>query len=250
VAFCKQAHRMNRTLLISLLITLSLGAVSETIVAQAQPVSVRVIETSDLPQAVVISVHGRCEYSEDGSAFTELKTNQILTQGAVLRTLDDARADLFFRRIGTTVRLQADTEVRLEKMARSLKDGAAEMETLLDLRKGRIFTVVRSLVPGSTFEIRNAAGRSVVEGGGSGRYIITADGTQVADKASSVPLKVIGDTGITVISPGQIFRAKEGKMLPIDASDKVLTLIQFDELATLAEDPTVPVEPKPEPPKK
>ncbi|HVY70632.1 MAG TPA: hypothetical protein VHH73_11940 [Verrucomicrobiae bacterium] len=236
---------MHRISLISVIITVVLGPVPEAIVVRAQPVEVRVSENTDLPQAVVISVHGKCEYSDDGGVFTELKNHHVLSQGAVVRTGDGARADLFFRRVGTTVRLQADTEVKLEKMARSTKDGASTMQTLLDLRKGRIFTAVRSLVPGSTFEIRNAAGRSVVEGSGSGRYIITADGTQVADKTSVVPLKVIGDTGITVIAPGQAFRAKEGKMLPMDASKEVFTFIQFDELDALAEDPTVPPETKP-----
>ncbi|MEO6033868.1 MAG: hypothetical protein ABIQ35_01305 [Verrucomicrobiota bacterium] len=195
-------------------------------------------EESALPEALVLSVRGKCEFSEDGTTFTKLDKNHIFNQGAVIRTGKDASADVFFRRVGTTVRVQPNSEVKLEKMTRQMKDGAAVLNTLLDLRRGRIFTVVRSLVEGSTFEIRNAAGRSVVEGapaGGLGRYIITADGTQVADKSSNIPIKVIGDTGITVISPGQIFSAKDGKMLPVATPEKVVQLIEFDELHALAE---------------
>ncbi len=200
------------------------------------PISTVLIDkTSEAPQAVVISVNGTCEYSKDGLAFTTLKAKQVLYQGVVVRTGGGARADLFFRRIGTTVRLQPDTEVKLEKMSRSTKDGESEMQTLLDLRKGRIFTVVRSSIAGSTLEIRNAAGRSVVEGSGSGRYIITADGTQVADKTSVIPLKVVGDTGITVVAPGELFRAKEGKMLAAEAPPAVLRLIQWDEVDALSD---------------
>ena len=206
-------------------------------VRQTIPVeNVEIFESSDGPQALVISVHGKCDYSENGTTFIKLKAGHVFKQGAVVRTGEGALTDLFFRRIGTTVRLQSDTEVKLEKMARHLKDGRPVMETLLDLRAGRIFTVVRALVPGSTFEIRNAAGRSVVEGGGGkGRYIITADGTHVTDKDSVVPLKVIGETGVTVITPGQTFNAKDGKLLPLAAPEAVTLLIDFDELDALTE---------------
>ena len=205
--------------------------------------SIKVYKTSTLPQALALSVHGQCDHSEDGNTFTHVKAGHVFNQGAVIRTGKDARIDLFFRRIGTTVRLQPDTEMGLEKMSRDMKDGMPVMETLLDLRKGRIFVVVRSLVEGSTLEIRNAAGRSVVEGGGGkGRYIITADGTHVTDKGSAVPLKVIGEKGITVIEPGQQFLARDGKLLPLAAPDAVTALIDFDELDSLSEQLTAPEE--------
>jgi len=201
-------------------------------------------EFSDVPQAIVLSRHGVCEYSEDGANFMPLSPGRVLKQGAVVRTSGEASADLFFRRIGTTVRLQPDTEVKLETMARHMKDGMPAMETLLDLRKGRLFAVVRSLVPGSTLEIRNAAGRSVVEGGGGkGRYIITADGAQVADQKSEVPLKFIGQTGITIIAPGQKFLAKEGRQFPLNPPEAVELLINFDELDSLAEQLSLPLTP-------
>jgi hypothetical protein len=240
---------MKNKTLIPLFVVAALWALTTTNSVQAQlggvqssKPSVQVFpETSDVPQAVVLSVNGKCAYSEDGTTFAPLKAKQILKQGAVVRTGEGARTDLFFRRVGTTVRLQSGTEVRLEKMARHVKDGQPVMETLLDLRTGRIFTVVRALVPGSTFSIRNAAGQSVVEGGGSqGRYIITADGTHVAEKGSKAPLKVVGETGITVISPGMKFSAKEGKLLPLAPPEAVESMIVFDELDSLAEETTPP----------
>jgi hypothetical protein len=210
---------------------------------RAQAATVKTYPDSDVPQAQVLSVHGPCEYSADGATFTVLKPRQIVTQGAVVRTGGEARADLFFRRIGTTVRLQPGTEVKFETMSRQVKDGKPTMQTLLDLRTGRIFTAVRSLVPGSTFEIKNAAGRSVVEGGGgNGRYIITADGTHVTEKNSAVGLKVIGETGVTVIAPGMKYSAKEGKLFAPTAPEAVDTLIAFDELDSLTEKLTVPDE--------
>lgn len=220
--------------------------------------SVRTTESSAAPNAVVVSMQGKCAYSKDGVDYTDLSSKQVYSfkkakpgrnaaggvkpifvfeQGAVIRTGADSRIDLFFRRTGITVRLQPNTAIKLERMSRSLKDGVPVVETLLDLRAGRIFTVVRSVVPGSTLEIRNAAGRSVVTGGGgNGRYIITADGTQVADKNSKVPLKFIGNTGVTVIAPGMKFDAREGKLLPVETPEAVKWLIEFDELDALSEE--------------
>lgn len=238
-------------------------------------VSIVTSEDENLPNAVVLSLHGQCEYSEDGTHFTELTAQHVFTtfgrvlpgasipkeaksqfsfhQGAIVRTGENARVDIFFRRIGTTVRLQQSTEIKLEKMSRSTKNGLPVLETLLDLRQGRIFTVARSLVEGSILEIRNAAGRAVVEcgpAGSMGRYIITADGTQVADQSSVLPLKVVCEKGITVVLPGHKFDSKEGKMLALETPEKVLTLIEFDELHALAEGTNPPGETKPVLPQK
>lgn len=108
---------MKHHALIPLVVVLALSPFFTSVLIQAQP-AVQVSETSDLPQAVVLAVKGKCEYSEDGSTFTELKVNHVFNQGAVVRTAEGARTDIFFRRIGTTVRLQAGTEVKLEKMTR------------------------------------------------------------------------------------------------------------------------------------
>jgi hypothetical protein len=41
--------------------------------------NIRHSEDADIPNAVVLSIHGKCEYSEDGVHFTELKSEQVLT---------------------------------------------------------------------------------------------------------------------------------------------------------------------------
>ena len=190
--------------------------------------------------AMTLSVRGACAYSEDGATFAPLARNHDLEQGAFVRTGPDGRADLFFRRTGTTICLQPGTEIVLEQMTVTMKDGLPVVYTLLDLRQGRIFTVVRSKVAGSQLEIKNAAGRSVVEGSGVGRYIITADGTHVSAKGSAIPLKVIGGNGITVIAAGQQFDQKDGKMLPVRPSSWVNDIIQEDELQAATEESRAP----------
>jgi hypothetical protein len=191
-------------------------------------------DSAEQPSAMTLSVRGDCDHSENGVTFTKLARTDILDQGAIIRTGEDARADLFFRRTGTTVRLQGGTEIELEKMNATMKDSLPIVHTLLDLRKGRIFIVVRSAVAGSTLEIRNAAGRSVVEGSGIGSYIITADGTHVSAEGSVIPLKVIGENGITIVAAGQQFDRKDGKMLPTTANSWVKELIELDELEAAA----------------
>lgn len=182
------------------------------------------------PTAVTLSAKGKCDYSVDGVTFAKLEQGQLLEQGAIVRTGEEARTDLFFRRTGTTVRLQPATEIKLEKMDVNMIGGLPVVHTLLDLRAGRIFAVVRSAVAGSTLEIRNAAGRSVVEGSGVGKYIITADGTHVTAEGSVIPLKVIGENGITIVTAGQQFTRKDGKMLPVHGDEWVKELIQLDEV--------------------
>jgi hypothetical protein len=201
---------------------------------------------ADQPSAMTVSVTGKCEYSDDGVTFATLTKGHIFQQGATVRTGEDARADLFFRRTGTTVRLQAGTEIRIEKMTLTSKDGLPVGDTLLDLRKGRIFTVVRSAVAGSALEIRNAAGRSVVEGSGIGRYIITADGTHVAAEGSAIPLKLIRENGITIIAAGQQFDPHEGKMLAGSPPAWVKDMIELDELQAITEQPAAQT-PSPKP---
>jgi hypothetical protein len=182
------------------------------------------------PQAVALAVIGKCDYSEDGVTFTNFEGGHIFEQGAIIRTGQEARADLFFRRSKTTVRLQGGTEVRLESMAVTAKDGHPSEHALLDLRAGRIFAVVPVAVVGSTLEISHAAGRSVVDGSGGGKYIITAEGTQVSAIGSVIPLKLIGEAGITIIAAGQQFTRQDGKILPLKGASYANDLLQLDEL--------------------
>jgi hypothetical protein len=187
------------------------------------------------PNAVAVSIHGKCNCSEDGVAFTNVESGHIFAQGACVRTGENGWIDLFFRSTGATMRIQPDAEISVEKMHMNLRDGHLEGYVLLELRKGRIFTVVRSATAESTLEIINAAGRSVVEGSQVGRYIITADGTHVTDKVSAVPLKLISDQGITVIAAGEQCIQKDGKALCMPSSLLAKDLAQLNELQTVSE---------------
>jgi hypothetical protein len=187
--------------------------------------------------ATALVVFGKCDYSEDGVTFTNFERGHNFEPGAILRTGQEGWTDLFFRRSGTAVRLEAGTEIKLETIAVTITNRRPSEHILLDLRAGRILTVVRPCAAGSTLEIKNAAGRSVVEGSGGGKYIITADGTHVSADGSVLPLKLIGENGTTFIAAGQQLTSQDGKVLPLSSASCAKDLAQLEELKTSTDAP-------------
>jgi hypothetical protein len=190
------------------------------------------------PHAVVVSTQGKCDCAEDGVTFTNLECGRGLQQGAVIRTGDGGRADFYFWRTGATVRLEAGTELKLEQMVIRVRDGRPAMDIVLELRAGKILTVVRSAKTDSTLEIRNVAGRTVVEGSRVGRYIITADGIDVSDKESAAPLKLISSSGTLSIGAGEQFTKQDGKTLFVPSTLFDQDLAQLDELQSVVQPPS------------
>jgi len=186
------------------------------------------------PMAVTLSVRGECDCCEDGARFNKLERGHILRQGAIIRTGHDARTDLLFRRTGTSVRLQSGTEIRLEKMDVTFEDGRPIAYTLLDLRAGKIFTLVDSTAAGSRLEIRYATRRLAAARSGVNKCIISAEETHVWAGGSDTPIKVRGENGSTIIAAGERFTGKNSAMLPISNSLRVKDLNQLDELQTAA----------------
>jgi hypothetical protein len=203
--------------------------------AQPRPLVVS-IQSGVRPHAEAVAIHGKCDCSMDGVTFTNLERGHIFEQGSVIRTGDSGSADLFFWRTGATVRLQAGTEIRFEKMVFGMKAGRPAVDAVLELRAGRIFTLVRAANPDSTLEIKGAAGRSVVEGSRDGRYIITADGSLVSDKDSTAPLKLIGENGTTIIGAGEQFTRLQGKTPFVPSATFGQDLAQLNELQVVAEE--------------
>jgi hypothetical protein len=196
---------------------------------------VKYFQDSPVPQAVVLSVNGPCQYSLDNNKTNNLKAGDVLNEGAIIHTGKKARVDLFLRRLAITVRVTSETDLALEKMAKYAKDDAIVMETILDLRAGQIFCFVRGLVPNSRFEVKHASGRSIVAGEGSGGFEIRADSPVVTQRTSFIPLKVISEKSVSVTAPGEKSDGKEGKTIQLAPTATEDTLMQLDELQALAE---------------
>jgi hypothetical protein len=199
------------------------------------PGGVRFFKDSPVPQAVVLSVSGPCQGSKAGDKFSRLKVGQVLREGAVIRTGAAAHVDLFLQRMAITVRLTSNTDLGLQKMAKYMKDEVLVTATILDLRAGQIFCFVRGLVPNSRFEVKHAAGLAVVEGEGVGAYEIRADSAAVKPGISFIPLKIISESGVSIVAPGQRFDAKRGETLELAPTEVEDTLMQLDELEALAD---------------
>jgi hypothetical protein len=185
--------------------------------------------TSSRRELDLLLTEGQCVYSENGVKFRTLRPRDVLFEGAIIRTGPGSWSDFFIRRGGTTVRVAPESEVKVARLSEESQNGVPVMDTLLELRHGRVFTVVRALVPGSTLEITDAAGHSVIEGGGLGSYMITAPANST-DKLLLTRLRVVNQIGTSVIAPGQNYNAKDGAALSLVPSSWETMLIQLDEL--------------------
>jgi CheY-like chemotaxis protein len=211
------------------------AAIHELEAKQARELLLQSPDNAGRPIAVALSVRGKCVCCEDGARFAKLESGHILRQGAIIRTGQNARTDLLFRRTKTTVRLQAGSEIRLEKMAVTFKDGLPVVHTLLHLHAGKIFTVVQDAVAGGTLEIRNGTGRSMADGNGVSSCIIAADETLVWAQGSAIPIKVRGENGSTIVAASEHLAGKNGARLPASANLKVKELVELRELQVVAE---------------
>lgn len=199
---------------------------------------------------LVLAVKGGLKVSTDGKKFERARSGQRYSEGAIFRT-SSGHADLFFRRIGTMVRILPNSEVRMEKLEiHRNPQGILVKDTLLDLRKGRIITFVRVLFPESKFQVRTDLGIATVAGAGTGRYDIGANGRFVTAKSSSSALKVVIDGNERLIAPGEAYAAKSKKLQPLRPSEREILLIEADELEALAQQLTPPPAADELPPKK
>jgi hypothetical protein len=57
----------------------------------------------------------------------------------------------------------------------------------------------------------------------------------VTAKGSVVAVKVIGESGAAIITAGQLFANKDGKMLPVDSKWWVKDMIEMGELEAITE---------------
>ena len=71
------------------------GAVNARVETPAPPLLLQSPDSPAQPNAVTVSVRGKCDYSEDGVTFASLANGHVFEQGAIVRTGEDGRADLF-----------------------------------------------------------------------------------------------------------------------------------------------------------
>lgn len=160
---------------------LELGAYAQGIVLAPQPeTTIRTLSPtvrrsgSANGSALAVEVEGVCKVSTNGAKFHNLKPGAELPEHAVVRTASGT-VDLFVRRMGATIRLKPNTEVAIDRAARTVKDDQHELTTTVEVHKGSILSVVHANVAGSNFVIKNAAGNTLKDAAVGSRYVVSAD---------------------------------------------------------------------------
>ena len=124
-------------------------------------------EISARRNANVMLVHGECRISDDGINFQPLPLHKGIRPGAIIQTGKKSWCDLSsIRRAGTTVRVAPDSEIKITNLTQGSQNGIPVVNTLM------VLTTPHSPRPRpgawQHSGIRDATGRSVIEGGGLG----------------------------------------------------------------------------------
>jgi len=171
-------HRiLNR---LAILTALSLGILAQQVVLPTPNgvnTRARIVEPAEKvanPVAVVLDVQGTCNISNDGTNFRPLQKSAELAEGTTIQTTTSGRADIFLKQMATTVRLKPNSEITLNRVTQK-KDQRDEVKTIVNVRKGKLLTVVHANVPGSSLDIKNAAGKTLTDTVAGGHYMVSAD---------------------------------------------------------------------------
>ena len=124
-------------------------------------------------RAVVRSVRGHAQFTSS-EGWRPLRTGMVLSQGMTLRTQSGSTVDLGLGPNGRSVRLTPETELILERLNYS-EGTAGQVETVLNLRQGRIQGKTGKLPPGSRFDVITPSGRADLTGRDFG---VNADGRE------------------------------------------------------------------------
>ena len=160
-----------------------MGAFAQIIVApppegftpgrMVQKKSARIQDKNPPVSAIALDVQGSCKFSLDGKKFHDLKNNTELPRKATVKTGSSGHAELFVKRMGATIRLEPNSEIKLERFQQIGKEHI-DLNTKVQVVKGKAITVIHANVPGSSLDLKNAGGKSLTDPVLGSRYIVTA----------------------------------------------------------------------------
>lgn len=114
--------------------------------------------------AKVQSVRGTAQFQEAGGQWANLTVGKILGPGAVIKTALGSVVDLYLKQNGPVVRVTEDTTLSLEKLLYDETADGAVIQTLLDLKNGRILGNVKKLASASKYEVKIPTGTVGIRG--------------------------------------------------------------------------------------
>jgi hypothetical protein len=184
--------------------------------------------------AVVKSVVGSATYLDELGFSHPLAVGTVLKAGHTVKTSVDSAVGLFLDQNGPEVGLDANSTLRLEKLAYENTSLGTKIETLLDLKQGVMFGSVKKLIASSRYEVKTPKGIAHVRG--TEFYIDEKEGT-VSVVSGTVTLTVTVNApnnapGQTVFTTTVTINAGETVKVPNDFTDNA------DFLAKTAPQPT------------
>jgi len=114
--------------------------------------------------AVVKAVTGSASYLDELGFSHPLTTGTVLKQGHTIKTGVDSSVDLFLDQNGPNVALDANSTLLLEKLAYEQTSLGTKIDTLLDLKSGRMAGQVKKLIAASRYEVKMPKGLARVRG--------------------------------------------------------------------------------------
>jgi len=129
-------------------------------------ISVAVTANAEMSQgnAVVKSITGSASYVDELGFSHPLSVGTVLKAGHTVKTSVDSAVGLFLDQNGPEVGLDANTTLRLEKLAYEKTGLGTKIDTLLDLKQGVMFGSVKKLIASSRYEVKTPKGIAHVRG--------------------------------------------------------------------------------------
>ena len=190
---------------------LSFGAALLALAASAQA-------AVEKGSAKVVGVQGSAEYSVDGTTWTALKRGEVLREGAMVRTIGAAGADLDLGRNGSLLRVMPDTTVSFSALTYEETGVETVVNTQIELRAGRVLGNVQKLASTSKYEVRAPKAVATIRGT---RYDMSATGRLVVAEGSVVIVayREDGSTVTRVVNANEAFSPASGLVASVTDAD-------------------------------
>jgi hypothetical protein len=114
--------------------------------------------------AVVKAVSGSASYLDELGFSHPLTVGTVLKEGHTVKTGAESSVDLFLDQNGPNVGVDANSTLRLEKLAYEKTALGTKIDTLLDLKAGQMSGSVKKLISGSRYEVKMPQGVAKVRG--------------------------------------------------------------------------------------
>jgi len=168
--------------------------------------------------AKVLAIQGSPEVSVNGSQWSALKKGETLSEGAMVRTVGSSAVDLDLGRNGNRLRVMPASTVALATLTYEETGVETVVNTVVELRSGRVVGQVNKLSTASKYEVKSAKAVTGIRGT---RFDISAEGKVVVAEGSVVVLvaKEDGTTMTRVVNASEMFNPVSGVVVGAAEAD-------------------------------